>query len=151
MRRQRSTPLLVIAAGLLCACAGTQPLPEADAIEAVLPVSVDQVKQALIDVLTADGYDVEEEEAGRVTTGYRHYLPTMPYPWNWMLNWRFGVGRSWVVATVTTLSEESTRLTIHVSYEGKDGIFTAWKASPVPLPQSAANQLRLIKNALRLL
>lgn len=151
MRRLRTTPLLVIAAGLVWACAGRQPQPGADTIEAVLPVPADQVREAVIDVLAADGYDVEKEDSGKLTTGYRHYLPNMPYPWSWMLNWRFGVGRSWVMATITPLSEESTRLTLHVSYEGKDGIFTAWAASPTPLPQSAANHLRLIKNALRVL
>jgi hypothetical protein len=38
-----------------------------------------------------------------------------------------------------------------VLYEGKDGIFTQWEDSPTSLPQSAQNQLRLIKNALQLL
>ncbi len=148
MRRLRTTPFLVIAAGLLCACAGRQPQTGADTIEAVLPVPADQVGGAVIDVLAADGYDVDEEDEGRLMTGYRREIRS---PWDWMLRWRFGVGRSWVVAIVTPLSEASTHLAIHVSYEGKDGIFTAWEASPTPLPQSAANQLRLIKNTLRLL
>lgn len=148
MRRLRTIPLFVIAAGLLCACAGRQPETGADTIEAVLPVPVDQVREAVIDVLAADGYDVKEEDAGRLMTGYQREIRS---PWDWMLRWRFGVGRSWVVATVTPLSEASTHLTIRVSYEGKDGIFTAWEVSPTPLPQSAANQLRVIKNALRML
>ncbi len=148
MRRLRTTPLLVIAAGLLCACGGTQPRHEADAIDAILPIPADQVRETVIDVLAADGYDVKEEDAGRLMTGYRRETRS---PWDWMLRWRFGVGRSRVVATVTPTSEATTHLTIHVSYEGKDGMFTAWEASPTPLPQSAANQLRVIKNALRVL
>lgn len=148
MHRLRTTPLLVIAAGVLWACAGRQPQPGADTIEAVLPVPADQVRQVVIDVLTADGYDVVKNDSGRLTTGYRRETQS---PWDWMLRWRFGVGRSWVVATITPLSEESTRLALHVSYEGKDGMFTAWEASPTPLPQSAANHLRLIKNALGVL
>jgi hypothetical protein len=56
-----------------------------------------------------------------------------------------------VNAVVTAADDQSTRLRLHVQYEGKDGLFTRWEESPTALPQSAENQLRLIKNALRIL
>jgi hypothetical protein len=68
-----------------------------------------------------------------------------------MLRWRLGTGRSRVETMVTPASEQSTRLRLIVLYEGKDGIFTQWEDSPTALPQSAENQLRLIKNALQIL
>jgi len=52
---------------------------------------------------------------------------------------------------VTAADEQSTRLRLHVLYEGKDGLFTRWEESPTALPQSAENQVRLIKNALHIL
>ncbi len=54
-------------------------------------------------------------------------------------------------AMVTAASKQSSRLRLNVLYEGKDGIFTRWEDSPTALPQSAENQLRLIKNALQIL
>ena len=137
--------LLVIWAS---ACAGP-PIPhEPDVIDVTLPATADQVKTAVAQVLTEGGYRVDRTDDENLTTGYREEISG---PWDWLLRWRFGTGRSRVDVLVTSASEENSRLRLHVLYEGKDGIFTRWEESPAATPQSAANQLRLIKNALQLL
>ena len=102
----------------------------------------------MVKVLTDGGYDVEQEDDQSLTTGYRKEIRTI---WDGLLRWRFGTGRSRVDAVMTPADEQNTRLRLHVLYEGKDGLFTRWEESPTALPQSAENQLRLIKNALHLL
>ena len=130
------------------ACAG-QPIPhDPDVIDVTLAAPTDQVKAAVIQVLTDGGYDVEQEDDQNLATGYREEIRS---PWDGLLRWRFGTGRSRVNAVVTAADDLSTRLRLHVHYEGKDGLFTRWEESPTALPQSAEHQLRLIKNALRLL
>jgi hypothetical protein len=130
------------------ACAGP-PIPyEADVIDVVLAAAADDVRVAVVQVLTDDGYEVEQEDDHTLTTGYREEIRG---PWDGMLRWRFGTGRSRVDAVVTSADDQTSRLRLHVRYEGKDGLFTRWEDSPTPLPQSAHNQLRLIKNALHLL
>jgi hypothetical protein len=119
-----------------------------DRIEATLAAPLDQVKSAVIEVLTQQGYDVDEQENGRLMTGNRRQTGG---PWNWMLNWRFGTGKSQVEAMLAPAQNSSTNLTLEVSHEGKDGIFVFWERSQPPVPESAENQLRLIKLALRLL
>ena len=129
-------------------CAGP-PIPhEPDVIDVTLPATPDRVKTAVMQVLTEGGYDVDRKDDESLTTGYRNEISG---PWDWLLRWRFGTGRSRVEALVTPASEQSSRLRLNVLYEGKDGIFTRWEDSPTALPQSAQNQLRLIRNALQLL
>jgi hypothetical protein len=140
-----SLALLVISTS---GCAGP-PIPhEPDVIDVTLPAPADRVKTAVMQVLAEGGYDVDRKDDESLTTGYRDEISG---PWDWLLRWRFGTGRSRVEALVTPASEQSSRLRLNVLYEGKDGIFTRWEDSPTALPQSAQNQLRLIKNALQLL
>jgi hypothetical protein len=106
------------------------------------------VRTAVVKVLTDGGYEVEKEDDQHLKTSYREEISS---PWDGLLRWRFGTGRSLVNAMVTAADEQSTRLRLQVQYEGKDGLFTRWEDSPTPLPQSAENQLRLIKNALHIL
>lgn len=143
-------PRVVLCLSLLgtLACAGQVIPHEPDLIDVMLPVPADQVKAAVIDVLNDGGYDIDRQDDEHVVTDYRQDIRG---PWDWMLHWRFGTGKSRVEARVTPASNESTRLRLHVLYEGKDGLFTRWEDSPTALPQSAENQLRLIKNALHLL
>lgn len=130
------------------ACAAP-PIPhDPDVIDVMLPAPADRVKTAVMRVLIEGGYDVDRKDDESLTTGYRNEISG---PWDWLLRWRFGTGRSRVEALVTPASEQSSRLRLNVLYEGKDGIFTRWEDSPTALPQSAQNQLRLIKNALQLL
>ena len=142
----RTTALFVILA--TAGCAGQEIPHEPDAVDVALPAPAEAVTAAVIQVLTDGGYEVSEEAGPHLTTGYRREIQG---PWDWLLRWRFGTGRSRVDARVTSLSEQSARLQLDVRYEGKDGIGSAWEESPTPLPQSAENELRLIRNALKLL
>jgi len=117
-------------------------------VDVILPSPADQVRTTVIQVLTNDGYEVEQESDQNLTTGFREDIRS---PWDGLLHWRFGTGRSRVHALVTAAEEQTTRLRLHVFYEGKDGLFTRWEESPTALPQSAEHQLRLIKNALHIL
>ena len=146
-----SQSLHLLVASLIFAtvsCAGP-PIPhEPDVIDVTLPAPAEQVRTVLVQVLEDGGYDVDWQDDQNLTTGYREEIHG---PWDWLLRWRFGTGRSRVDALVTPATEQDTRVRLHVQYEGKDGIFTRWEASPTALPQSAENQLRLIKNALHIL
>lgn len=135
----------MIAAG----CAGLKGEREWDTIEAVLAAPPDKVREAVVDVLTEGGYDIVEADVPGdvVKTGYRQELHG---PWNRLLVSRIGVGRSLVESTIAP-AEGGTRLTIRVGYEAKDRQWASWESAQPPLAQSAANQLRLVKNALGLL
>jgi hypothetical protein len=152
--------ILPVAALLMsAACAAGPPIHhEPDVVDVTLPAPADQVRTVVIQVLTDAGYEVEEvakedDAAERkndyaLATSYREEIRS---PWDWLLRRRFGTGRSRVDALVTPGDDQTSRLRLHVLYEGKDGIFTRWEESPTALPQSAENQLRLIKNALHIL
>lgn len=146
-----SQSLHLLLASLIVAtvsCAGP-PIPhEPDVIDVTLPAPAEQVRTVLVQVLEDAGYDVDWQDDQNLTTGYREEIHG---PWDWLLRSRFGTGRSRVDALVTPATEQDTRVRLHVQYEGKDGIFTRWEDSPTALPQSAENQLRLIKNALHIL
>ena len=146
-----SQSLHLLLASLIVAtvsCAGP-PIPhEPDVIDVTLPAPAEQVRTVLVQVLEDTGYDVDWQDDQNLTTGYREEIHG---PWDWLLRSRFGTGRSRVDALVTPATEQDTRVRLHVQYEGKDGIFTRWEDSPTALPQSAENQLRLIKNALHIL
>jgi hypothetical protein len=136
---------------LLLGCAGPNgALSGSDSADATLPVEPQKVRAALIEILTANGYTVHEEESnGRVlTTDYRDETDS---PWDWMLRRRFGVGRSLLVATILPEETTMTRLSIQVTYEEKNRIWHTWRAAPPPVPLSAENQVRLLKNALGVL
>lgn len=143
--------LLLLVAALIVSslgCAGPSISFEPDSVDVTLPAPLDKVESAVIQVLTDGGYDVNHEDDHNLTTGFRQEIRG---PWDWLLRSRFGTERSRLEVSVTQATEGSARLRLHVIYEGKDGIFTAWEESPTALPQSAENQLRLIKNKLQLL
>ena len=94
-----------------------------DVIDVTLPASADRVKTAVVQVLTDGGYDVDRKDDQTLTTGYRE---EMPGPWDWLLRWRFGTGRSRVEANATPATEQTTRLQLSIQYEGKDGLFSRW-------------------------
>jgi hypothetical protein len=139
--------LLALPLLMATACAGPAIHSDPDVADVTLPAAPDDVRMAVIQVLTDGGYEVNREDDENLITGYRE---EMGGPWDWLLRWRFGTGRSRVNALLTPAGE-STRLRLQVQYEGKDGIFTRWEESPTALPQSTSNQLRLIKNALQIL
>ncbi len=129
-------------------CAGPTISFETDIIDVTLQAPLGEVETAVIQVLTDGGYDVDRDDDQNLTTGYRKEIRG---PWNWLLRSRFGTERSRLKASITPATEERTRLRLHVIYEAKDGIFAEWEESPTALPQSAENQLRLIKKKLQLL
>ena len=133
---------------LTLGCAGPLMPHDPDVIDVTLPAPADRVTNVVVQVLTDGGYAVDREDDQTLTTGYRKEIPG---PWDWLLRWRFGTGRSRVEANVSTATEQTTRLRLSVQYEAKDGLFTQWEDSPTALPQSVENQLRLIKNALKIL
>ena len=140
--------LVLVASILALSCSSTlHPLPD-DRVETRLAAPIDQVKTALTRVLTEGGYEVDWNDDHTLTAGYRD---EMHGPWNWLYRWRFGTIKSRVQASVAAETEQSTGLKLEVFSEGKDGIFTSWEDVQSALPQSADNQLRLIKNALKLL
>ncbi|MDP9132067.1 MAG: hypothetical protein M3M98_02890 [Nitrospirota bacterium] len=142
---------LIFVSALLSAvggCAGGPPTPELDVMEVTLPVALDEVKTAVADVLMEGGYTVDQDDAGHLTTGMRQEIRS---PWNGLLRWRFGVGKNRVEARVIPQDDNTTRLRLQVFHREKDGLFDSWEVAETPLPQSAANEIRLIKNALRLL
>lgn len=140
---------LVLAASLLTlSCsAALHPLQD-DRIETRLAAPLDQVKAALTQILAEDGYDVDWSDEQTLTTGYRD---EMHGPWNWLYRWRFGTIKSRVQATIAAETDHSTKLNLEVLSEGKDGILTSWEDVPSALPQSADNQIRRLKNILKLL
>lgn len=144
----RSLAVSLVLPLLLVACSSTPRTFEPDIVDVTLPASPEQVKTAVTDVLTAGGYEVDWKDAENVSTRYRD---EMQNPWEWLYRWRFGTIKSRVEARVTPATEDTTRLRLQVLSEGKDGIFTSWEDVPSALPQSAENQLRLIKNALQIL
>ena len=147
--KSRAAIVWVLAlAAIVSGCAGGPPLPEPDVMEVLLPIPADQVKTAVADVLTQGGYTVEQDDAGNLTTGMRQEIRS---PWNGLLRWRFGVGKSWVEARVVPQDDSTTRVRLQVFHRGKDGLFDSWEEAETPLPQSAANEVRLIRNALRVL
>jgi hypothetical protein len=144
------TIILVIAAALMTNCSTTKAQRGPDFIETTLAAPQDRVKAAVIQVFTEGGYTIRSgDEPDRVVSaGYRQEIDSI---WNWLLNFRFGVSRSQVEATLAPENETATHLTIEVTHQGKDSLFSFWRTYDTPLPQSAANQLRLVKNALGLL
>ena len=147
----RSAVASVVVLGMISTvggCAGGPPLPELDVMEVTLPVPAEHVKNVVADVLTQGGYTVDQDDADNVTTGMRQEIRS---PWDGLLRWRFGVDKSRVEARVVPQDDSTTRLRLQVFHRGKDGLFDSWEDAETPLPQSAANEVRLIKNALRLL
>lgn len=141
---------LVGVVALLVGCSTIRAQESLDSVETTVAAPEDQVRSAVTQVLLSGGYAVyNAEESSRVIrTGYRQEIDS---PSDWLLRYRFGVSRSRVHVTITPENDTTTHLTIRVDYEGKDSLFSSWHAYEPPLPQSAANQLRLIKNALGLL
>jgi hypothetical protein len=140
--------VVVLFAAVLIGCSSTPQQHQPDSIDVTLPASTDQVRTAVVQVLSEGGYEVEWKDEQTLSTSYRDETGG---PWNGLLHWRFGTVKSRVEALITPWPDDTTRLRLQVLSKGKDGIFRLWETAPSGLPQSAENQLRLIKNALHLL
>ncbi len=147
IRRWAALAGLLVVAG--CAAA-TQ--PAANSEDVILEAPEAQVRAAFVRVLTEGGYDVEERKEDKTTlrTGYREEISN----YNWLYRARFGVNRSKVTVTLTPENETATRVTVQVMYEGRNGewmpLASSWVPYDAAVPQSAANTIRLVKNALGL-
>lgn len=135
-------------AAFLIGCSSAPRSYEPVGIDVTLPAALEEVKTAVAQVLTDDGYDVEWKDEQTLSTGYRDETHG---PWNWLYRWRFGTIKSRAEAVVTPVTEQATRLRLHVLTEGKDGLFASWEDVENALPQSPDNRLRQIKNALHIL
>jgi hypothetical protein len=140
---------LLIAAG----CATAPQPPSANSQEVILEAPEAQVRAAFVRVLTDGGYDVVRgaESEASIRTGYREEIGS----YNWLYRTRFGVNRSKVTVTLLPESDSATRVSVEVLYEGKEGewmpLTGSWVSYDAALPQSAANTIRLVRNALGLL
>lgn len=128
-------------------CASVQRPVEPDVVDVTLPASADRVKAAVTKVLAEDDYDVDWKDGSQLQTGYREEQPSI---YDWLVRGRLGVVRSRAEASVTPETEQSSRLRLQISSEGKQTMFQGWGPTAPQVPQSAANKLRLIKNELKI-
>lgn len=147
MNRSRLWRVSLLLLVLTPGCAGGPPPSEPDIMEVLLAAPAEKVKSAVTEVLTKGGYEVDQDDSGNLNTGMRQEVRG---PWNSLLRWRFGTGKSRVETRVMPQDESTTRLRVQVFHRGKDGLLDFWEDAQSPLPQSAANEIRLIKNALQL-
>ncbi|HEY5931980.1 MAG TPA: hypothetical protein VIT63_03645 [Nitrospira sp.] len=128
-------------------CANVQRSVEPDVVEVTLPAPADRVKAAVTKVLDDDDYDVDWKDGSQLNTGYRDEQPSI---WDWLVKGRLGVVRSRAEASVTPETDQSSRLRLQVSSEGKQTMFQGWGPTEPQVPQSAQNKLRLIKKELKI-
>lgn len=153
MRRRNSVTggaAALAVAALMSGCATAQTPTRPDSVEAVLAAPQNLVRSAVVRVLTDAGYEVgEEDQPDRVLS--KDYRQEIDSPWDSLLASPFGVSRSRVQVSIIPENDTTTRLLIQVNFESNGGLFASWRPYETPLPQSAANQLRLIRNMLGLL
>ncbi|MCP9455317.1 MAG: hypothetical protein NNA18_04305 [Nitrospira sp.] len=144
MTRQRKGAL---ASALLLIGMSTAALAlEADVVDVKLSAPAEKVKTALTEVLTEGGYEVRWQNDTTLETNYREEsggLDSLYY-----CCW--GVIKSKVQATVTPGAEQTTHLRLQVLAQGKRTIFESFAPVQTPVPENAENQLRLIKNKLKI-
>ncbi|MGC4095750.1 MAG: hypothetical protein QM706_01425 [Nitrospira sp.] len=128
-------------------CTSVQRPVEPNVVDVTLPAPADRVKAAVTKVLDDDNYDVDWKDGSQLQAGYRDEQPSI---WDWMVRGRFGVVRSRAEASVTPESDQSSRLRLQISSEGKQTMFEGWSPTAPQVPQSAENKLRLIKNELKI-
>jgi hypothetical protein len=128
-------------------CSSVQHPAQPDVVDVTLPAPADQVKAAVSKVLKDDNYAVDWKNGAQLNTGYRDEQPSI---WDWLVRGRLGVVRSRAEASVTPETDQTTRLRLQVSSEGKRSMFDSWAPTEPQVPQSAENKLRLIKNELKI-
>jgi hypothetical protein len=122
-----------------------------DSIDVLLPSPEDQVRAAVIQVLTEDGYSIRNsaDQEGVISTEYREEINGI---WDRLLVHSFGVDRSRVDASLTPEDQTHTRLNIQVTYEARSHFWSSWQAEgPAALARNPATQVRRVKKALGLL
>ena len=145
--------MLVVGLMALAGCSAAPVQPAGNSEDVILEAPEAQVRAAFVRVLTDGGYDVLRgaRDDSAIRTGYREEIGN----YNWLYRTQFGLNRSKVTVTLIPEGDTATRVTVQVWYEGKSGEWMPLTGSWVPydaaLPQSAANTIRLVKNALGLL
>jgi hypothetical protein len=120
---------------------------EPDVVQVQLAAPVEKVKAAVTDVLTNSGYtQVVWKDDSTVTTNYRDETEGI----QWMYDCCWGVIKNRVEATVTPKADQTTELRLQVKAEGKRTIWESFAPVQPPAPESANNQVRLIKNKLNI-
>lgn len=120
---------------------------EPDVVQVQLAAPVEKVKAAVTEVLTNSGYThVEWKNDSTVTTNYRDETEGIQY----LYDCCWGVIKNRVEATVTPSGDQTTDLRLQVMAEGKRTIWEGFMPVQTPAPESANNQLRLIKNKLKI-
>ena len=145
----RRTGWALVSAMLLTGIGCASHTPQPDVIQAQLAASPDKVRQAVTEILTNSGYHdvVWSGDKTVLTTGYREESGGL----DGLYRWRYGVIKSRVEATVTPgSSDQTTHLSLHVMAEGKRTMFDGYAPVKPPYPESSENQLRLIKNKLKI-
>jgi hypothetical protein len=144
----RKDYLAIVALALFAfGCASAQRSVEPNVVDVTLPAPADRVKEAVTKVLAEDDYDVEWSNGSQLKTDYRDEQPSI---WDWLVKGRFGVVKSRAEASVTPETDQSSRLRLQISSEGKQTMFQGWGPTAPQVPQSAENKLRLIKNELKI-
>lgn len=147
--RRTASGLLILLLGLVTGCAEMVAHSGPGTAEAQYAAPRDRVKQAVVKVLTANGYTVEDDASGaQLRTGYREEIRSVT---NWLVVARFGITRSRIRVDLSDGAQQTTLVKLEVLHDSKDGLFSTWGAGDIPLPQSPDTFLRLIQNELGLL
>lgn len=143
----RKDCLAIVALTVFAFGCSVQRTVEPSVVDVTLPAPADRVKAAVTKVLDDDDYDVDWKDGSQLQAGYRDEQPSI---WDWLVTGLFGVVRSQAEASVTPETDQSSRLRLQISSEGKQTMFQGWGPTAPQVPQSAENKLRLIKNELRI-
>jgi hypothetical protein len=144
----RRTGWAIVSIMLLTGFVGAAHALEPDVIQVQLNAPPDKVKQAVEEVLTDSGYtDVVWKDGSTLKTGYREEFES---PLLGMYRCCWGVIKSRAKATVTPGAEQTTELRLEVFAEGKRTLWESYAPVKTPYPESSENQLRLIKNKLKI-
>ena len=142
----RRTGWALMSAVLLTGFGGAAYALEPDVVQVQLAAPADKVKQAVTEVLTDSGYEVVWKDGTTLKTGYREENGGI----NSLYNCCWGVIKSRVEASVTPGTGETSQLHLQVFAVGKRTLWESFVPVQTPVPESSNNQLRLIKNKLKI-
>ncbi len=121
---------------------------EPEVIQVQLAAPPDKVKQAVEEVLTNSGYtNIVWKNDSTLVTDYREEFESV---WLGLYQCCWGVVKSRAEATVTQVNNQTTQLRLQVSSEGKRTLWESFAPVQSQTPESPQNQLRLIKNKLKI-
>ena len=143
----RRTGWALVTAVFLVGFSGTAQAVEPDVVQVQLAAPVDKVKAAVTEVLTNSGYtEIVWKDDSTLTTNYREETEGIQF----LYDCCWGVIKNRVEATVTPKADQTTELRLQVSSIGKQTVFQSFAPVKTPEPESANNQVRLIKNKLKI-